>query len=73
MADHFISLNRGKQGFNAVDFTTGVATTAGDQIELRITDSVLTIKDMLVALEAFERFIEDSKKMVAAGVLPINS
>lgn len=58
MSNHFISINRGKEGFKPTDFTTGAASTAGDDIELRIADGAsLTRKDLFKALEAFERFL----------------
>ncbi|MGJ5120963.1 hypothetical protein [Bradyrhizobium oligotrophicum] len=68
MADHFVSLNRGVSGFAQTDFTTGTATTAGDQIELRIKDGAsLTKKDVVLALEAFERFFNTSPWVAYAG------
>ena len=67
MADHYVSLNRGIQGFKYSDFTTGTSTTAGDAIELRVLDGAsLTKKDVLVALEAFERFFENAQQVSAA-------
>ncbi len=70
MADHFISLNRGEQGFKADDFTTGTSSTSGDDIELRVADgAALTLKDIQVALEAFERFFADNKQTTAAGIV----
>lgn len=60
MSDHFVSINRGKDGFKVSDFTTGTSSTAGNDIELRVADGAnLTRKDVVLALEAFERFIED--------------
>ncbi len=68
MADHFVSLNRGEQGFKASDFTTGTSTTGTDQIELRVLDGAsLTNLDVINALCAFERFFEDAKQVSAAG------
>ena len=63
MSNHFVSINRGKDGFKFTDFTTGTSTTAGDDIELRIADvdgqgAALTRKDVKIALEAIERWIE---------------
>lgn len=58
MSDHFISINRGKDGFKASDFSTGAASTAGNDIELRIADGAsLKRKDVFLALKAFERFL----------------
>lgn len=73
MADHFVSLNRGEQGFKYSDFATGVATTAGDTIELRVTDSTMTVKDVIVALEAFDRFFENQQQTTVAGFLFLNN
>jgi hypothetical protein len=57
MADHFVSINRGKQGFTLNDFTTGSSSTAADDIELRVADAAsLTRLDVELALKAFERF-----------------
>lgn len=68
MADHYVSINRGIQGFKYSDFTTGTASTAGDGIELRVLDGAsLTKKDIKVALEAFERFFENAQQVSAAG------
>lgn len=68
MADHFVSLNRGEQGFAYNDFTTGTSSTSGDQIELRVADGAsLTKKDVIIALEAFERFFENAQQVSAAG------
>ena len=58
MADHFVSINKGKDGFKMSDFTTGSSSTSGDDIELRMADAAgLTRKDVLIALEAFERWL----------------
>jgi hypothetical protein len=69
MADHYVSLNRGVTGFKQNDFTTGIASTAADQIELRIKDGAfLTKKDALTALNAFRLFIETAPWCAAAGL-----
>jgi hypothetical protein len=68
MADHFVSLTRGEQGFTSTDFTTGTASTAGDDIELRIRDGAgTTKKDVIIALKAFERFFENAQLVAPAG------
>lgn len=60
MASHFASLNRGETGTLESDFTFGTSTTAGDAIELRVLDGAsLTKKDVVLALEAFERLINN--------------
>jgi len=46
MSDHFVSLNRGESALAQIDFTTGIASTAGDQIELRIKDLAGLTKKM---------------------------
>lgn len=59
MADHYVSINRGKEGFKLSDFTSGASATTADDIELRIADAAnLTRKDVILALKAFERFYE---------------
>lgn len=68
MASHYISLNRGVQGFKYSDFTTGTSSSASDAIELRVLDGAsLSKKDVLVALEAIERFFENAQQVGAAG------
>jgi hypothetical protein len=68
MADHFVSMNRGIDGFKASDFTTGTSSTAANQIELRVKDGASLSKlDVVKALEAFERFFEDPKLTASAG------
>jgi len=68
MSDHFVSLNRGESALAQIDFTTGIASTAGDQIELRIKDLAgLTKKDVVLALKAFERFFDTAPWVKAAG------
>lgn len=70
MADHYIALNRGIEGFKQTDFITSTASTAGtNQIELRIADGAnITKKDAVNALKAFERFLETAPWVAAAGV-----
>lgn len=68
MADHYVSLNQGEQGFAYSDFTTGTSSTSSDQIELRVKDGAsLSKKDVIIALEAFERFFENAQQVSAAG------
>lgn len=60
MAQQYISINVGKDGFAASDFTSGTSSTSGDDIEIRYNDAtVLTKKQLLIALEALERRIHD--------------
>lgn len=68
MASHYVSLNRGESGFAGVDFTTGTSSAASDGIELRVLDGAsLTKMDVIKAIEAFERFFQDAKRVAAAG------
>ena len=62
MADHFIAINRGNDGFKISDFTFDTAATPARDIELRIADLdgqgvAMTRKDVYKALEAFERIL----------------
>jgi hypothetical protein len=69
MADHFISLNRGEQCFLYSDFVHGTSSRSGSDIELRIRDGAgWTRKEVVAALEAFERFVETQPWVVSAGV-----
>jgi hypothetical protein len=69
VADHYVALNDGVQGFKYSDFITGTASTAGtNQVELRIQDGTsLTRNDVINILEAFERFIMNAQQVSAAG------
>jgi hypothetical protein len=68
MASHFVSLNRGQSGLNYSDFVTGVASSANVGIELRLDDGAsYTKKDVLLALQAFERFFENAQLVGPAG------
>jgi len=69
MADHFVAVNRGIEGFKYSDFITGTAATTGvNTIELRVADAAnLTKKDVHNALQAFERFFENAQQVKAAG------
>jgi len=68
MADHFVSLNRGQMGSIQSDYVTGTSTAGNVGIELRLGDSAnYTKKDVLLALDAFERFFENAQQVSAAG------
>jgi hypothetical protein len=68
MADHFVSLTRGEEGFKYNDFTTGTSSTAGDAVELRVLDGAgLSKKDVINILDAFKRFFENAQQASAAG------
>lgn len=60
MSNHFVAINRGKDGLAPSDFTFGTSTSAAADIELRIADvdangNPLSRRDVILALEAFER------------------
>lgn len=58
MAQQYIAINVGNDGFKDSQFTVGTSSTAGADIELRYNDAtVLTKKSLLIALEALERRI----------------
>jgi hypothetical protein len=68
MADHYVALNQGITGEKYSDFLTGTASTAGtNQIELRVQDSVMSKKDVLLALKAFENFMNNAQQVSVAG------
>ncbi len=68
MASHYVSLNRGVEGFNYSDFTTGTSSTGTDAVELRVLDGAgLTLLDMNRILEAFERFFQNSQQVKTAA------
>lgn len=70
MADHYVAINQGVTGEKYSDFITGTSTTAGtNNIELRVVDSVVSKKEVILALDAFKRFIENSQQMTTAGFL----
>jgi hypothetical protein len=69
MADHYVALNNGVEGFLYSDFLTGTASTVGvNQVELRVQDGTnLSKKDIKNLLRAFERFFENAQQVKAAG------
>lgn len=74
MASVSLSLKRGVDGFNIVDFTVGTLATNADDIELRFNladaNSVaLTRKDVFKALEAFERAMQSGALITNAPPL----
>lgn len=63
MSNHFVAINRGKDGFAPSDFTFGTSTSASSDVELRIADvdansKPLDRKDVVIALKAFLRVYE---------------
>ena len=74
MANTYIAINRGLDGFNLSDFVVGTATTAAADIELRIASvdgqgNVLTRMDVTKALMAFERAIAEGSFVTTAPPL----
>jgi hypothetical protein len=74
MAAISFSINRGVDGFKISDLTTGVLAPNANDIEFRFntTDAlgaVLTRKDLIKALEAFERAIESGPIFTTTPVL----
>ena len=69
MADHYVALNDGVEGFKYSEFITGTASTAGtNQVELRVQDGTnLTKKDVCNILKAFRRFFENAQQVSVAG------
>lgn len=68
MADHFVSLTRGQEGFQFNDFVTGAASSGAVGIELRLGDSAGYRRvDVIKALDAFERFFENPALYNTAG------
>jgi hypothetical protein len=68
MADHFVSLNRGQEGFQYNDFVTGTASSANVGIELRLGDSANYRRvDVIKALDAFKRFFDNPALWNTAG------
>jgi hypothetical protein len=67
MAAFSYSIKRGVDGFSQVNFTHGTLAPNADDIELRVNTAdanaaAMTIKDIIKALEAFERAIQDGTK-----------
>ena len=58
MAQQYVGLNRGQQGFKVSDFTVGTSTGSTD-FEVRYDDSKsLTRHDLVKMLKAVRRFYE---------------
>lgn len=68
MADHFVALARGVEGTKYSDFTTGTSSASTALFEFRVLDGVTPKKiEVLKALEAIERFFENSQQVTTAG------
>jgi hypothetical protein len=69
MTNHYLGINRGQQGFGDSDFTYGTSSGSTDY-ELRIDDSKHSdIKDVILALDAFKRFLVQPNVHIAATFL----
>jgi hypothetical protein len=67
MSDHFLGLNKGQEGFKYSDFTVGAVSGATD-VELRVADAAgLSKKDVVIILEAFERYFENAQQVSVGG------
>lgn len=60
MADHYFSLKR-TADLKPADITVGTSSTSGDPIELRVTDSAIRRKDVLIALTVLAVFLVNPK------------
>lgn len=74
MAAISLSISRGVGGFKISDFTVGTSAPGAGDIELRYntTDTnaaVLTRKDIIIALEAFERALAQGPLITNTPVL----
>jgi hypothetical protein len=72
MANISISIARGKDGFRIDDFTVGTTGPSSNDIMLAFstTDSnsaLLTVKDVVLALRAFERALESRSLQLPSG------
>lgn len=55
MSNHYLAINRGREGLTETDFVEGTASSAASDIELRIADAAtLSRIDVLKALDAFK-------------------
>jgi hypothetical protein len=69
MASHFVGLNRGVEGSLYSDYQTGAVST-GAVFEVRLDDaSGFTRRDMQIALDAIERFINNPQLWAPAGFI----
>ena len=59
MASVYIGLKRGKEGFMESDFTVGAATSAAQEVEVRILDTITSRDDVVKLLKAIERYCEE--------------
>lgn len=68
MADHYLILDRGEEGFNYSDFTVATSDILTQLFSFRIHDGVTPKKvEVLKALEAMERFFENAQQVGSSG------
>jgi hypothetical protein len=68
MASHYLSLNRGQDGFPSNQYVSGTSSSANVGLELRLDDSAGYSKlDVVRQLEAFRRFFETAPLVSASG------
>ena len=71
MANHFFSINRGLDGLKPDQITRGTSTVSTDDVELRVADAAsLTKRDVIMALEAFKRLMEQSSSAPSGSNFP---
>jgi hypothetical protein len=63
MSNHYVAINRGRDGFKISDFTLGASSSASSDFELRVADldaqsHTPTRKDIVISLKAMIRLIE---------------
>jgi hypothetical protein len=69
MASHFVSLTRGKEGFQVNDYTTGAASS-GQAFEFRLDDaSGYRRAEVIRQLKALELFFENRLDVAAGFVM----
>jgi hypothetical protein len=68
MADHYVLLDRGVEGSDYNDFTTGTSDTLTVLFAFRVHDGVTPKKvEVHKALNAFKRFFANAQQVSAAG------
>ena len=65
MSNHFFAINRGLDGSKPANIVRGTSSSSSADVELRVADvdgqsKPLTRKDVLLAIEAFERLFQQS-------------
>jgi hypothetical protein len=60
MANFFVGIDRGKEGFMRTDFTTGAASTPAKEFEFRILDTITNRDEAVKALKAIEMYVTEN-------------